>query len=445
MGITVDGIVSGMDTTALIGAMVSVYTVPKAALEKDIDDIGEKIEAIAGLNNRLEDLEKALEAIEDEDSFKVYKATYGDTDAFEVTTSGDAISGTYDVEIAQLARAELEVSQGFSDKSSTGEVAEGTLSVTYAGTSTEITVDSSNSSLEKLAAEIDAIDGLTAYVLDTGAATDPYKMVVQGNDTGADNTIAFDTSGLTVGAAVPSFTENRSAQDSSVDINGITVTGASNSINDAIPGLDIELYQTTSSAAEVTVGLDREEITANVQAVIDAHGEVVSWVNTKSAYNADLGIQGPFVGETAVGRIMRGLQTIVSNTYSGGESLDSLAVMGIKTQSTGKLSIDSEVFDAAMDEYLDDVVAMFTSDDGFSAAMKAKIDVYIDPVDGSLVSFEDSLEDRIDSLETQVSSYEYRIERYEARLRTKFSTMEAMLGGMQGTSNYLNAYLNNKN
>jgi flagellar hook-associated protein 2 len=339
----------------------------------------------------------------------------------------------------------LEVSQGFSDKSSTGEVAEGTLSVTYAGTSTEITVDSSNSSLEKLAAEIDAIDGLTAYVLDTGAATDPYKMVVQGNDTGADNTIAFDTSGLTVGAAVPSFTENRSAQDSSVDINGITVTGASNSINDAIPGLDIELYQTTSSAAEVTVGLDREEITANVQAVIDAHGEVVSWVNTKSAYNADLGIQGPFVGETAVGRIMRGLQTIVSNTYSGGESLDSLAVMGIKTQSTGKLSIDSEVFDAAMDEYLDDVVAMFTSDDGFSAAMKAKIDVYIDPVDGSLVSFEDSLEDRIDSLETQVSSYEYRIERYEARLRTKFSTMEAMLGGMQGTSNYLNAYLNNKN
>jgi flagellar hook-associated protein 2 len=94
MGITVDGIVSGMDTTALIGAMVSVYTVPKAALEKDIDDIGEKIEAIAGLNNRLEDLEKALEAIEDEDSFKVYKATYGDTDAFEVTTSGDAISGT---------------------------------------------------------------------------------------------------------------------------------------------------------------------------------------------------------------------------------------------------------------------------------------------------------------------------------------------------------------
>ena len=43
----------------------------------------------------------------------------------------------------------------------------------------------------------DDIDGLSAYVLNTGADEDPYKLIVQGEDTGADNTIAFNTAGLT--------------------------------------------------------------------------------------------------------------------------------------------------------------------------------------------------------------------------------------------------------
>jgi len=445
MSFAVDGIVSGMDTSALINAMVGVYSIPRDMLEQDIVDIEAKVEAIAGLNNRIEDFEEALEAIEDEDDFRVHKASYGDSDAFEITVEGDAVTGSYDIQIDALARAELEVTQGFSDKSSKGVISEGTLVVTYAGTATEITVDSSNSSLSSLASEIDDIEGLTAYVLDTGADTEQYKLVVQGEDTGEDNTISFDTSGLTGGGTVPSFTENRSAQSASIQINGIEITHDTNSISSAVPGLDITVFHTTASAEQVTVSLDKEAIKENVQTVLDAYGDIVSWVNAKSSYNADAGIKGPFVGETTVTRVMRGLQSVISDNYTSGTDLDSLAVMGIKTQTSGNLSMDSDVFDDAMDEYLDDVVAMFTSADGFAAAMKDKIDVYIDPIDGSLVSFRDSLEERVDSLEDQVATYEYRIERYESRLRSQFSAMESLLGSMQGTSSYLNAYLTNSN
>ncbi len=441
MGFAVDGIVSGMDTSSLISAMVSVYSLPRDQLEQDIDDTEEKVEAVSGLKNRLEDLEEALDAIEDEDDFKVFKATYSDTEAFTATANGEAISGAYDIEITALARAELEVSEGFSSKSTSGLFGSGTLSITYAGDTSEVTVDS-DASLSDVASSIDAIDGLRAYVLDTGSDTDPFKLVVQGEDTGADNTISFSTSSWT-GSEIE-FTENRTAQDASLLVNGIKVTNETNTINDSVPGLDIELFQTTSSAKEVTVALDREGIRANVQAVLDAHGEVVDWVSSKSSFNSDAGIKGPFVGETTVTRVMRSLQKVISSTYSAGETLDSLTVMGIKTQSTGKLSLDASTFDDALDDYLDDVVGMFTGEDGFGAAMKDQIDVYIDPVDGTLVSFKDSLEERIGNMEDQVASYEYRIERYENRLRAQFSSMEAMLGSMQGTSSYLNAYLTNK-
>jgi flagellar hook-associated protein 2 len=441
MGIQIDGIVSGFDTTAMIGAMVGIYSIPKGLIQKDIEQTEKKKEAVAGLKNRLEDLETALEDIEDEENFKVYKANYEETDAFSVSVDGTSIAGAYDVEITALARAELEVSDGFADKSSTGVVAEGTLLITYAGTETEITLDEDNSSLTKLAALIDDIDGISAYVLDTGDVTAPYVLVVQGEDTGVDNTIEIDVSGLTGGGTVPTFTENRAASNSVVEINGIQVESDSNIISNVIPGIDFELFQETSAAETVTVTMDKDGIRKNVEAVVEAYNEVVAWVDQQSAYNADLGIKGPFVGETTVNRVMRGLQVIISDVYTSGDELNSLSLSGVETQSSGKLELDEEKFDEALDSYFDDVSSLFTNASGFGAAMKDQIDVYIDPIDGTLESFQDSLESRIDDMEDQVASYEYRIERYETRLRAQFSAMEAILGSMQGTSNYLAAFL----
>jgi flagellar hook-associated protein 2 len=443
MGIQIDGIVSGMDTSAMIGAMVGIYRIPKEAIEANIDAAEEKKEAVAGLKNRLEDLETALDDIEEEEDFKVFKADYEETDAFSVSVDGTTVPGTYDIDITSLARAELEVSEGFADKSSTGVIAKGTMTVSYAGTETTVTVDADNSSLTKLASLIDDIEGISSYVLDTGDASEPYVLVVQGEDTGSDNTIEIDVTGLISAGTVPTFTENRSAQNATVEINGIEITSSSNAISDAIPGLDVELYQETTSSESVTVSMDKDGIRENIQAVIDAYNEIVSWVASKSAFNTDAGIKGPFVGETTVVRVMRGLQNVVSDTHSG-DDVDSLSLVGIKTQSSGKLEMEADDFDDALDDYFDDVMGLFTDDAGFGATMKEQIDVYIDPVDGSLESFEDSLESRIDDMEDQVASYESRIERYETRIRAQFSSMEALLGSMQGTSSYLGAMFNQK-
>ena len=68
-----------------------------------------------------------------------------------------AIPGNYAIEVKSLATTERSL-QGFDDKSSTGVLQEGSLVVTY-GERHDITIDSDNSSLTKLAAAIDDIDG----------------------------------------------------------------------------------------------------------------------------------------------------------------------------------------------------------------------------------------------------------------------------------------------
>ena len=444
MAFGVDGLVSGMNTGAMVDAMVGVYSLPQKAIEADIEDTSKTKAAIASVIAKLDKLDDAIEDIEDEDDFKVYKAEYEETDAFSVTTENGAIPGNYTIQVNSLAESELEISDGFSDKSSTGVIGEGTLSLTYAGTTTDITVDDSNSSLSKVAELLDDIEGISSYVLDTGSDTDPYRLVVQGEDTGADNTVVIDASALSGGTDL-SFTEQRSAADAEIEINGITVKDSDNTFGTAVPGLDIAIYQTTDSAENVAVTLDTETIESNVQSIVNSYNDVVSYVNQMSVYNSELGLTGPLVGETTVMRVLRKLSSVVSTEFTSGDDVNSLTLIGIKTESDGTLSLNSGDFQDSLEDYLDDVVALFTDSDGFGEKMRSTVDVYTDTVDGTLESYKDSLEDRIRSLEDDVTAYDYRIKRYEERLRAQFSAMESLLGGMQGTSNYMSAFLGGQN
>ena len=82
--------------------------------------------------------------------------------------------------------------------------------------------------------------------MNTGEASNPYRLIIQGEDTGSANTIEIDTSGLTGGGTVPSFTEQTAAADAELSINGIDVVSDSNTVSDSITGLTLELTGTTS-------------------------------------------------------------------------------------------------------------------------------------------------------------------------------------------------------
>ena len=83
---------------------------------------------------------------------------------------------------------------------------------------------------------------------------------------------------------------------------------------------------------------------------------------------------------------------------------------------------------------------MFTADDGFAASLIGTLDVFVDPIDGTIKQRNDSLESTIDDLEDQVESWEERIARYEERLRSSFTVFESSVGVLQGVSSFLTSY-----
>jgi len=432
----VDGIVSGFDTTALIEGLSTAYSIPLGYMEVDLEDEKAALEKISGLSNRLEDLSEAIEKLQGDDGLVAYTATSADESAFTATANAGAAPGSYTIDVQRLATNETEVSSGVADKDAT-TLGTGTFSVTYGGVTTDVTLDGTNNSLQGLADALNDVDGISAYVLDTGDGAEPFKLVVQGDDTGAANTISFDSSGIT--GTIPTFTEQVTADDALVSVNNVDVYSASNTFS-KLPGIELELVSAGQGPTQLDVGLDQETMKANVQAFVDAYNEVQSYYDANTSFNAEEGIAGALVGDSTARRVMETLGNTLSSSWDAGDSnpFTALSQIGISTNQDGSLSLDEDQLADALENNLADVRAMFTAEDGALGTLKETIDtVFVDPENGTLESRKDSLNDSIEDLELRIERQQIRLEDYTAFLREKFTAMEVAMSQFEGTASYL--------
>lgn len=434
MSVAATGIVSGIDTGALIQATIDAASGPRNALQSRIDDYDTRVEKITELVGKVDALQSALEDIESIGDFRAYSATYDeDNGDFTVEVDGDAVAGSYDITVTSLARAQLDISDVFASRTDTSVFNSGdTLDITYGGTTT--TVDLTDKSLSTLATAINRLDGLTAYVVDTGSG---YRLAIQGEDEGEAISYSENISGTAL-----NLTNQVAASGAVIEINGIAITSDSNIINDAIPGMTLTLTGETGTSFNVLVDDDPEAIEERIQTFVDAYNDVMSFVRINSVYDADTGIRGPFVGEASVQRVVTGLRNEIGQAFSDlGQDYDSLSLIGISLDRDGELSIDSDTLQDLLVSDPDQIAELFTSDDGFISSMLSRIDLYTDSIDGSLEVRKDSLEDRIGDLEDQVDNQDRRLSRLQIRLQTQYAGMEALLGTLTASADYLAAVL----
>jgi flagellar hook-associated protein 2 len=431
---SVDGIVSGMDTTALINAIVEASAGTKYIMKKQLRGYENKQEKVAGIKNRLDSFVDTIKTMDGPTEFPSYGSTVSDDTKIKATTDADVIPGTYTIEVSALAQSESEVSTGYADKDTTQVISTGTYQVSYGSSTLSVAIDATTNTLEGLAEQLDALDGLAAYVLDTGSASNPYKIVVMGEDTGATNSV--DLSGLTG----VSFTETVGAQDASIEVNGVAVNSASNSLTDTIPGLELSLLETTTSAVTVQVNRDEEAIVEKVQSFVDDYNEIINYYKTNTLYDTEKGIKGALIGDGTVRNIVEKLGAMVSAQYDLGLDFESLGEMGISTSQDGTIKFEADDLKDNMASNMDAVVAFFTDDAGPLATMRDRIeDVYVDEHDGNLKARSDSLEDTISDLEDSIVDFEERLDSYASRLRDQFNSMEVVLGELFATQAYLSS------
>ena len=445
---------SGIDTDDMIARLVAAARIPQTVLATQLEDVEKKKEAYETLSSKLTDLTTALEAIDTADELNAATATSSDDTTVGITATGSAIPGRYTIEVTALAAESTSISEGFADSSTDGTVAEGTFDVTYAGTTTTLTLDSTNSSLQGMVDEINAnVAGVTAYIMNTGDAATPYRLVITGDDTGAENTLTIDTSGLTGAGDVPTFTETSTAQDATLTVNGIDITSASNDVDGVIEGMTFNLNDITSSAVTITVKRDTTTTIANVQAFVDAYNEMRSYVNTHRAYDADAEIKGEFRGESTVSTMMGRFDSIFGGVYETGATFQTLTSLGITTEDDGTLTLDEDVLTEALDTDAAEVAALFETDSGgLGDELKALIDLYnnedassvldgVVTIGGLLTDRMAAIDEQIGSLEEDLDAFDVKMDAYEARLKKQFTAMELALAKLQDAQGRLEALM----
>ncbi|MBI3843000.1 MAG: flagellar filament capping protein FliD [Planctomycetes bacterium] len=439
-GINFSGLASGLDTNAIVDALVAVERQPIAAKQARRDKLSKNIALFAKIGEKLSALRDAADNFRDAGAFSALKATSGDTSVLNATATGDASAGVYQVVVTQLARRETQTSQGYAN-SDTLTVGTGTLHVTVGSTTKNITIAPGSATLQGVRDAINAADaGVSALVVNDGSN---FRLVLTADDGGVDHTVTVDASQLSGGGQALTFTRTETAADAILSVNGIEVHRDSNHVDDIVAGLTFDLLKKTAENTPVTVKVDADVdgLKGNLQDFVKAYNDVQSLLHDQLSFTPGQAAP-PLLGDATLVTIQGGLFTSVNREVPAAAGAPaSLSSVGIKTSTDGSLRIDTKKLEDAIKADPDAIVRLFTDGaGGLASGLKNFANTLVRASDGLLGARQDGIQRQIRTLDAAIRQDDARATAFEAAQRRKFAALESLLGQLQSQSAALTSF-----
>jgi len=370
------GIGSGVLTSDLVDQLVQAERGPtENRLTQKTEQTQALISAYGQLRSAITELRLPMRQLSAPDNLKAFSANSSNEDIAVSVDSTNASSGTYSVEVTSLAGAQALASRDvFADRDSTS-VGQGTLTLKVGDKTTNLTIDSSNDTLQGLANAInDSGSGVSAGVIDTGSG---FQLVLSADETGTANSVSISVSGDNVGTETDNqglsrfafnsgmdvdsgLKETIAATDAVMKINGVEVTRSTNSFEDVIDGLTFDISGTGTSI--VKVEQDFGAVADRVQGFVSNFNALQSTIDSLAGFNAESGRGSLLTGDSTIRGIQNQLRQILTRVVPGLENANvrSLADVGITTNfETGGLEFDRAKFETQLKNNPDDVTALF--------------------------------------------------------------------------------------
>lgn len=305
-----------------------------------------------------------------------------------------------------------------------------------------IVISSSSTTPAGIAAAINTANlGISAQLVSTGNSATPYKIMIT-STSGANNAFSL-TSQTAGGLAVTglSFASKlQTAEDASLNVDGMAITSSSNRITDAIAGTTLELFSTTNGAANLDFSRDTSTIKTKIQALVTAFNDANSMLTVVSDPKSTVAEYGAsLVGNNIVGIVrsqMRSLITTDSTSPSGG--LSALRDIGLSINRSGTLELDTAKLDRAMLNKFDNVVTLLTSNQekltptsslpaGAAGEAVKKLTNLLD-VNGAISTQSNNLTTKITAYQKELTDLDTRMTALLTRYNKQFASMESIVG-----------------
>lgn len=445
---------SGLPLDSLLSSLQDNENQALVAIQNRQTDATAKLSAYSQLKNAISSVQTAAEAVGKTDAFGALAVQAG-SEAFSATADNQAIAGQYSVQVDQLASAQTLVFAGHADRSQaigTG----GMLNITLGNGEVEtLDLTDADTSLDGLVKAInDNPDlGVSATLVNDGSDT-PNRLLLTSRDTGTEAAAvkievtgnaalndflgydAADFDDADSGELGTSGISRQNATDARVQINGITISSASNTIENVIDGVQLTLNQTTTEAASLKLTRDDSAAKKAITDFVSAYNSLQDTIKGLTSYDVDNQKSSPLTGDSVARSVQTRLRDAISGAFDAAHGT-SLGQIGITTDpQTGKLQVDGSKLDKALANNLEGVSALFTSGTGLASRVSSTADTFT-KTGGTLSTTTDGLSRTITDIQNQYQETKDRIDQRMETYRAQFTALDSMVTQMNSLSSYL--------
>lgn len=452
----VSGLISGIDTSALVTQLVNAEKAPINRLNAEKTSRQRAATSVQSLIDKLKNLQTQVQELESGAALNVSKVQVGggsgtSSAPLSATPSGATAQGTYSVIVGQLAKAQRNYSSGFAASDQAGLFGTGQLSIAVGtNAAVDVAVDASDT-LTTVANKINAqASGVSAGVVYDGSS---YRLSITGRKSGAANAVTFSETGTSLGLSAPASVVV-TAQDAKVSVDGFLISSASNILPEAIAGISLTLNSVSSGASfdantqtivggtgtEISVSPDTAAMKTKVSTLVTTINDIFKDVKSFSTTQK--------TQDSSINAITTRLRSIIGSSVSGlDQAMSSLSQIGISTNRDGTLSLKESTLEGLLAKDSSAVSRLFektSSTTGIASTLDDAITAFVASSGGTLVMKKQSIEAYTKTIDQKVDAMTKRLDSYETRMRKQFSAMEQSMAKLNQAAGALGSMVSIK-
>lgn len=442
MGLSIDGLSSGLDTTSLINDLMRIEAAPQTLLKSRVAAVQSRISALQGLNASVADLATKAAKFSAPKAWDLYTASSTSAKVTATVSSG-ATAGAIAFTVSSLAQKQTSVSAAMTEWPDSPAV----LTVVVGGVSKEITAKST--SLDDVVSAINSAGaGVTASKVSVGA--DGYRLQFTAAESGTKGAFSIyrgNAAAVADQTATPlATTQIRAAQDAAVVLWAgtaaeQTVTSPTNTFSNLLPGVSVTVAEVSTTATTVTVVKDTAQISKAAGDLVSSVNGILAQISTKStvvsstnAAGSPVTSGGIFTGDSTVRSVNANILAAATQPVSG----KSPSEFGIVLTKSGSIEFDATKFGDALAK---DPAATVAAAAAIAGRLSEAAKQASDPSTGLLSTKIAGQQTDAKNFNAQIENWDDRLATRRAALQRTYSALEVALSGMKAQSAWLSSQL----
>lgn len=278
-----------------------------------------------------------------------------------------------------------------------------------------------------------------------------------GNNSDMAGLSQFSSANQTATANIQHMSQISAPTDAQITIDGtITVTNSTNTFKDVIDGVTITANKAhaigvdADDPSKISLKEDNSNVATGLETFITSYNALIDLSKQlgKSGKNSD----GKFesAGVLAGDSLLRGVMSKIKNQFNkafdagNGETL-SLSDLGIRTERSGKLTLEKDTLNDLIESNPDKVQNFFLGEDGesgFVNDIKKFIGNYSDK-DGLIDQRVSGKNSQIERLDKDLEAFSIKMTSLESRLFAQYNAMDLLVSQLNNTGSYITQQLAN--